>query len=273
MTKHDEKYLLGHDDEEWRRLAEQHGLWKPTLLDSLERLGVADGATILEVGCGSGVLLADLAALAGSTGRATGVELDEQAFAQARAKLGANADVHRDDVMSLELGQSFDLVVARWVLSFLPRPRLALERMLEHVRPGGLIVVQDYDYDGLRVTPGDPALDRLFEVMPEAYAQHGGDAWIATQLPRLYAELGIELVAVEPHCFAGPPSSPVFRWVETFFRQHTATLVEDGLLTTEEREQSLAAWTAVHEVPGTVLFSPLVVNVIGRRPPSDDLGT
>lgn len=262
----DDEYLLGHGQQEWQRLAEQHRVWRHTLLDSLGQLDLATAPHILEVGCGSGALLADLASLAGDGGRAVGVEIDPAAVERARRALGDAADVHQGDVLNLDLGARFDLVVARWVLSFLRQPRQALERMVEHVRPGGLVVIQDYNYDCLRVTPGDPALDRLFEVVPEAYAQHGGDAWVATQLPRLFAELDLELIAVEPHCLAGGPESPVFSWVEAFFRQHIPTLVTDGLLSDEEAENAFAAWTAVHDVPGTVIFSPLVVNVIGRKP-------
>lgn len=268
--RHDPEYLLGHGQQEWRRLDDQHRVWRHTLLDSLDRLPLPEDADVLEVGCGSGALLADLATRVG--GDAVGVELDPAAAERARIVLGEAAAVHQGDVLELELGRRFDLVVARWVLSFLHQPKRAVERMAAHLQPGGLLVIQDYNYDGLRVTPGDPALDRLFEVVPEAYAHGGGDAWVTTHVPRLFAELDIELVAVEPHCLAGGPSSPVFGWVETFFRHHIPTLVKDGLLTDDEAEGALGAWAAVHDVPGTVLFSPLVVNVIGRKPTEGPAG-
>ncbi|MEM1176805.1 MAG: methyltransferase domain-containing protein [Acidobacteriota bacterium] len=261
----DAEYLLGHGQQEWQRLADQHRVWRHTLLDSLERLPLADDADVLEVGCGSGALLADLVHLTAG-GRTVGVEIDPEAVERARRALGDKATVHQGDVFELELDDRFDLIVCRWVLSFLHQPKRAVERMAAHLKPGGVLVIQDYNYDGLRVTPGDPALDRLFEVVPEAYAQNGGDAWVATHLPRLFAELALELEAVEPHCLAGDHESPVFGWVETFFRNHIPTLVKDGLLSDDEAARALEAWTAVHDVPGTVLFSPLVVNVIGRKP-------
>ncbi|MEM8993873.1 MAG: methyltransferase domain-containing protein [Acidobacteriota bacterium] len=266
----DPEYLLGHGQQEWQRLDDQHRVWRHTLLDSLGRLPLADDADVLEVGCGSGALLADLADLVG--GDAVGVEIDPAAAERARVVLGDAAEVRRGDVLELDLGRRFDLVVARWVLSFLHQPKRAIERMAAHLEPGGILVVQDYNYDGLRVTPGDPALDRLFEVVPEAYAHNGGDAWVTTHVPRLFAELDLQLVAVEPHCLAGGPSSPVFGWVETFFRHHIPTLVKDGLLTEGEAAAALGAWTAVRDVPGTVLFSPLVVNVIGRKPTEGPAG-
>ena len=273
----DERYLLGHGEEEWDRLNEQHLTWRHTLLDPLPRYRPlpADGSglRVLEAGCGNGALLADLADYAGPEGTAVGVELDPAAAGRARR---ANAErpwveIREGDLLELDslLGNvTFDLVVSRWVLSFLSRPEAAVEQLAHRLAPGGVLVVQDYDYDGLRVYPGDPLFEKLFNIMPEAYRQRGGDAWIACRLPALFEGSGLELLAVDPHCQAGPPSSPVFRWVERFFLQHDHTLVEGGLLTAEERQGLRAAWRGARETPGTVLFSPLVVNVVGRRPES-----
>jgi len=56
-------YLLGHDATEQDRLFHQHVLWRGTLLPTLQEVGVRRGAAVLEVGCGTGVLLADIAEL------------------------------------------------------------------------------------------------------------------------------------------------------------------------------------------------------------------
>ena len=266
----DAHYMLGLGDRVWERLAAQHRVWRHTLLVALPPLGIGPGSRVLEVGCGNGVLLRDLAEVVGPGGRAVGVEHDPSAVTQARQAL---ADlpwvaVRQGDLFELEPatpGEAFDLVVARWVLAWLPTPERAVEQLIPQLRPGGRLLVQDYDYDAIRVTPPQPGLERLFEVMPQGYALHGGDAWCATRLPQLYTEAGLELVAVEPHCKAGGPQSDVFRWAETFFRQHVQKLVDDGLLSDAERDASLAGWDAAHATPGSVFFSPLVVNVIGRR--------
>ena len=88
---------------------------------------------------------------------------------------------------------------------------------------------------------------------------------MAIRLPQFYADLGLDLVAVEPFCKAGPPDHGAFRWAERFFRQHVQRLVDDGVLTEQERDASFEAWDEARRTPGAVFFSPLVVNVVGRR--------
>ena len=273
MTR-DERYLLGHGDQEWERLIHQHEVWRHTLLDALPRLGIGEGARILEAGCGNGALLADLAEVTGPEGRAVGVELDPGAAEGARrfaTESRAWVEVRQGDLFELdqvlEDEPVFDLVVSRWVLSFLSKPKEAVASLVDRLEPGGLLLIQDYDYDGIRVEPGAPFFERLFRVlMPRAYGLHGGDPYIACKLPRIYAELGIELVELDPHCQAGPLDCPAAQWAERFFRQHAPNLVEQGALSEVEAEEMLAAWDEAHATPGAVFFSPLVVNVVGRKP-------
>ncbi|MEM6792932.1 MAG: methyltransferase domain-containing protein [Acidobacteriota bacterium] len=277
MTAED-RYMLGHDTTEWDRLREQHLVWRRTLVDRLpsyleksarlEALGGLGGARLLEVGCGNGALLQELAALAGPEGRTLGVEIDPEAASAAQRAIVdlPAAEVLEADLMGLELGERFDGVIARWVLSFLRDPLEALRRMASHLEPGGVLVIQDYDYDSIRMVPGGPSIDRLFAAVPKAYAMNGGDAWLATRVPGFFAELGLEWIATDPHCLAGPPSSPVARWAERFFQEHIETFVEGGLLTRDERDAALEEWRASHEVPGAVFFSPLVVSVVARKP-------
>ena len=77
-------YLLGHADREHSRLAEQHTLWRDGLLATLAECGLGPASRVLEVGCGGGHLLADLATRAA----AEGLERDPSAVVRARAVAG-----------------------------------------------------------------------------------------------------------------------------------------------------------------------------------------
>ena len=100
----DHEYLLGHGGLEWDRLEHQHRVWRHTLLNSLAPLHIGAGSRILEVGCGNGALLRDLAELVGAEGEARGLEIDPEAAAQAQEKLKNLPWAHAEhgDILELE---------------------------------------------------------------------------------------------------------------------------------------------------------------------------
>ena len=152
-------YLLGHSDREWSRLAEQHHLWRDTLLEHLPDL---EGASVLEVGCGNGMLLADLAARVGPGGRCVGIERDPAAAAQARARV-PTATLHQGDLRLLPLGGPHDVIVARWVLSFLPDPAEIIVRLAGALGLGVLFFVNNMLQSDI-----DEIIDATTNVRPKA---------------------------------------------------------------------------------------------------------
>lgn len=255
-------YLLGHQVSEWERLEQQHLLWRDSLLDPIRALGLPKDAALFEVGCGPGALLADLAALTG--GPVAALERDPDAAARARERLGGRADVRVGDLYDADLGGPWDMLVARWVFSFLPDPARALARLWQAVKPGGYVVLQDYDHDALGVWPKDPAVDRVIEAFRAAYRAHGGDLWVGARLPQWFAELGSP-AEVYPHVRAGHAGDPVWLWVERFLFGHIETVVAAGHLAEDEQAEFVRAWRRLRERPGALLFTPLQVTLVARR--------
>jgi SAM-dependent methyltransferase len=100
---------------------------------------------VLEVGCGEGIVLAHLAARLPGT-RFEGLELDEGALRQARARCPA-VPVVRGDACHLPFGDgSFDLVVCLEVLEHLPDPRRALREARRVASHGCLLSVPHEPY-------------------------------------------------------------------------------------------------------------------------------
>ena len=65
---------------------------------------------------------------------------------------------------------------------------------------------------------------------------------------------------------AGGPTSGVFRWADAFFPLHSANMVRLGLLTDAERERFLREWGEHIANPDTTFFSPILVDVAGKKP-------
>jgi SAM-dependent methyltransferase len=258
-------YLLGHDAREWSRLREQHALWRSSLLDPLARSGALADARILEVGCGGGDLLCDLLEASGAGGRVSGLERDPRAVERARGRC-PRARVFEGDLMTTELGGPYDLVVARWVFSFLPDVAGALARLRASLAPGGLLAIQDYDHDAVRLEPACRHFDGLIEAFREAYRRGGGDLWVALRLPALMRAAGLEVELIDPRLMAGGPDSEVFHWVERFLHEHLETVIEAGLIGASGAAAFRAAFQAARAQPETLLVSPIQMLVLGRAP-------
>jgi phosphatidylethanolamine/phosphatidyl-N-methylethanolamine N-methyltransferase len=101
------------------------------------------GGTILEVGIGTGISLSGYSA----DNRVVGVDLSEQMLEKARARVSQLALSHivQLDVMDAEHlsfpDNSFDVVVATYVVSTCPNPEAALDEFARVVKPGGEIVL------------------------------------------------------------------------------------------------------------------------------------
>jgi ubiquinone/menaquinone biosynthesis C-methylase UbiE len=118
------------------------------LVDELE-VGFVErygrGRDVLEVGCGTGLLLRRMAAFARS---ARGVDLSPGMLAQARAR---GLDVVEASATDLPLPDaSFDVVCSFKVLAHVRDVRRALAEMARVTRPGGVVLAELYNPYSLR---------------------------------------------------------------------------------------------------------------------------
>lgn len=98
-------------------------------------------SSVLDIGCGDGLLLRKLATAAASV---TGIDSDHSAVARARARLADTPDAHvveGDVLTSSELDdRRFDLITCVATLHHMPLI-IALERMRELLAPGGSLCI------------------------------------------------------------------------------------------------------------------------------------
>lgn len=105
----------------------------------------ARGARVLELGCGTGVLLARLAELADE---AVGVDLSEGMAAKARAR---GLDVRISDLSKLPFDDdAFDLTCSFKVLAHVQNVQSAIREAVRVTRPGGHLLLELYNPWSLR---------------------------------------------------------------------------------------------------------------------------
>ncbi|SMD14848.1 class I SAM-dependent methyltransferase [Lentzea albidocapillata] len=107
----------------------------------VEQLGVSDGWRCLEVGGGGGSVANWLADVVAPAGHVTVTDIDVT-----RLEERDNVTVLEHDVVSNILpGNAFDLVHARLVLFYLPARDLVLRKLRDALRPGGWLVLEEFD--------------------------------------------------------------------------------------------------------------------------------
>lgn len=107
---------------------------------ALERLQLAPGDDVLEIGFGGGALLAE--ALERTRGRVIGVDISLDAVARARRRLAGRAELIHASAEAVPLpDHSIDKAVSLNSIYFWPEPQAGLSELARVLRPGGRLVL------------------------------------------------------------------------------------------------------------------------------------
>ena len=138
---------------------------------------LADGAAILDVGCGTGEITSRLAGVFPRV-RITGVDLIEAHLELARARYGRLfecIEFLRGDAFELPFADgSFDLVVCRHLLQAVPHPERVLAELVRVARPGGALHIIPEDYDMIHAAPTRIDVSEFWHAAPRAYGKASG---------------------------------------------------------------------------------------------------
>ena len=262
-----EEYLLADQPSELERLQLQSRVWEPSGRQLLSKVGDGSGLRALDVGCGALGWLRILSEWVGPSGQVVGADIDARLLDAARSFLEAegiaNVELAVDDLFDSKLEpQSFDLVHARFVIAPLGRgpEQVASHRRL--VKPGGSLVLEEWDLGSWHLNPPAPAAERLIGLLSEIFDALGGEA--GRGLPELLREVGIEEPEIDAHVVALAPGHPYLRLPLQFSVALESRLLErlgqDELASLRrEAEAELAE-------PGRWGTTFMVIQSWGRRP-------
>ena len=121
---------------------------EPLAARFVELLGLRPGHRALDVGCGPGVLTAQLAERLGASGV---VAIDPSPpFVEATRHRIPGVEVHEGSAEDLPFpDDGFDLTVAQLVVHFMSDPVAGLAEMARVTRPGGLVAANVWDHAGI----------------------------------------------------------------------------------------------------------------------------
>jgi ubiquinone/menaquinone biosynthesis C-methylase UbiE len=235
----------------------------------LELAGVRTGMACLDLGCGGGEVSFDIARLVGPAGRVVGLDMDEVKLDLGRASASAsglaNVELRCRNVEDWSEPDSYDLVYSRFLLQHLSRPVELLRQMWSAVRPGGVLVVEDADFDGLFSEPRNDGLEFFARIYPRLLERRGGDAAIGRKLYRHMLDAGIPRPAlrlVQRADAVGEVKAMVLSTLEAT----AEPIVEDRLASGEEVRRAIAGLAAFTSEADTVVSGPRVFQLWRQRP-------
>ena len=165
-------------------------------------LAARDGDAVLDVGCGPGFYLEQLASTVGPRGRLAGIDSSEQMIELARRRCTGIANVALDVASATSLpfeDVEFDAAISVQVLEFVNDVDVALSELHRVVRPGGRVIVWDVDWTAA-VWYSDRT-DRSARVL-RAWEGHLSHPALPRTLAKRLLSAGFRGVTVEGHAFA-----------------------------------------------------------------------
>jgi SAM-dependent methyltransferase len=212
---------------------------------------VVEGVHVLDVGCGTGVITRGIAERVGPAGRVVGLDVCDAVIADARAK---HTDVPGlafvvGDVYRLPATGRFDIVTAARVLQWLARPAAALRAMRGAVKPGGHVIVLDYNHERIAWHPRPPAsVEAFYGAFLRWRADAGMDNAIADHLGDLFRLADLTDIAVVPQHETTERGDEDFETRAGIWAEVAATrghqMVADGVISEPERAAAQSDYRA-----------------------------
>lgn len=190
-----ERYIIGGGEAGSERLRVLADATWPESGIFLREAGLAEGVRVLDAGCGNGAITLRIAGCTGETGRVTAMDRDADMIRIARSDAkdrGLDIEFRHGDIeRDASLGDGYDLVYARLLLSHLGDPAAALGRLTAALRPGGMLAVEDVDFRGHFCHPACPAFDRYVAWYEAAAVARGADPFIGPRLLGMLLDAGL----------------------------------------------------------------------------------
>jgi SAM-dependent methyltransferase len=245
-------------EQERARLAGMEAQWDPGTFRHIDALGLPADARCWEIGAGGGSVAAWLA---GRCGHLLITDVDTR-FVEALA--GGNISVDRHDVVADPPpdGQ-FDLIHARLVLEHLPQRHEVLDRLVGALRPGGWLLIEDYDWTPYGADPISEVLARVTQAVTDVMVAAGFDPYLGRRLLRELGARGLADTGAEGRILVmgtEHPGADFYRLSLTSLRD---AVVARGTVTQGEVDDMLAEFKR----DDLRLISPAMVAAWGRSPP------
>ena len=231
----------------------------------LDRLSLERASTALDVGCGTGGDVVEMARRMPQGSQAAGLDASEAMIAEARrrhdggcAAAGASVTFRLGDALGLPYPDgAFDVCRTETVLQHVGDARKAVGEMARVTAPGGRVGALEFDQGSAMLDHPDQQTTRA---ILSAFTDSMACGWIGRQLPRLFRQAGLTQVSVDPIVIVG--AALAFR---ALLAPAVSRLHAGHVLTAEQVNEWWAAFGRLDD-DGDFFGASVVFVVTGTRP-------
>jgi ubiquinone/menaquinone biosynthesis C-methylase UbiE len=166
------------------------------------------GERVIDIGCGSGTTVLELASRVGSSGYVLGADVSKPSVEKARARIAA-AGVRQAEITLCDVSthifpaNSFDLVFSRFGVMFFAEPVAAFTNIRKAVKPHGrvaLVVFRSPQENKWATAPLAAVRHILPPITPPGPEDPGQFSWAdAARVHRILESAGFQDVSLTPH--------------------------------------------------------------------------
>ena len=168
----------------------------------IEYSGISEGMRVLDLGCGKGDVSFLLADKVGQGGAVLGVDRNPKAIELAKSRVESE-NKSNISFMEIELSGSlselgvFDAVIARRVLMYLPDPSMVLKKVINLLKPNGIVAFQEIDstVSSSQIT-SHPLHEKATSWVWDTIKSEGANISMGFTLPSLLKESDITISGV-----------------------------------------------------------------------------
>lgn len=272
MDRQESSYGLGLSNawgDERRRLASAQATYDPATFRHLDELGIGAGMRCLEVGGGGGSIAAFMAARVGPTGSVVVTDLD-LGLLDGCDLPNVEACVH--DICADPIDGDFDIIHARLVLENVPDRLTVLKKLVAALRPGGWILIEDFDNTALMELPVSRQLfrprrlgsvcRRTARIAQTMAATVGIDMQFGRDLPGHLLDVGLAGVDAEVSSRLVLGGSERADYLALSMQTVGSRLIATGAVSQRDLDAAVAALGQ----PDSVMMSLPMVSAWGRCP-------
>lgn len=249
--------------QELERLQAIEKIFDPTSCQRLESTGITTNWRCLEVGAGAGSITRWMAGAVGESGQVVAVDLDTRFVANLEA---SNVEVLEGNIQHLPLEkQSFDLVHVRYVLVHNPDAQTVLSRVLDLVKPGGWIVLEEPDFAAARAIAGEvsacQSVNNVNRAIEQMFTARGMDYGLGAKLPALLQPYDLQAFSVEVDTHLSPGGSGI----ATMMHMSTMQLAEKYFATGVATQADIDNYGRFAEDPNAWAIYYATVGVMAQK--------